>query len=253
MVEVSGNMKVDGPQGSVEELQGRACAKWIQREFPERCALFDAARWRELSSGLETRPMHFCIDRFEYPNRKGDYPLIGVTWHEAVALCDERAERLCTEDEWTFACEGEEALPYPTGYVRDPEACVIDRPWRPVDEEALSKRDSASALREVDKLWQGEASGTHPRCRSPFGVDDTIGNVDEWTRSVRPSSHQSILKGGYWGPVRTRCRPSTRVHDEGFFFYQQGFRCCSNASAVEGGGSREEHSDASNVATADAP
>jgi sulfatase modifying factor 1 len=39
------------------------------------------------------------------------------------------------------------------------------------------------------------------------------------------------LKGGYWGPVRDRCRPMTIAHDENFAFYQIGFRCCSEASA----------------------
>ena len=59
------------------------------------------------------------------------------------------------------------------------------------------------------------------------------GNVDEWTRTVREGERPSILKGGYWGPVRTRCRPTTRSHDENHMFYQQGFRCCSNVGGVQ--------------------
>ncbi|MFS8071048.1 MAG: hypothetical protein ACMG6S_32165, partial [Byssovorax sp.] len=42
----------------------------------------------------------------------------------------------------------------------------------------------------------------------------------------------SILKGGYWGPVRTRCRPATRSHDENHLFYQEGFRCCTDPGVV---------------------
>jgi formylglycine-generating enzyme required for sulfatase activity len=61
-----------------------------------------------------------------------------------------------------------------------------------------------------------------------FGVYDLIGNVDEWTRSA-VRGRPSILKGGYWGPVRTRCRPTTRAHGESHAFYQQGFRCCADA------------------------
>jgi formylglycine-generating enzyme required for sulfatase activity len=57
-----------------------------------------------------------------------------------------------------------------------------------------------------------------------------VGNVDEWTQKSRPEGKfQSILKGGYWGPVRTRCRPSTRSHNESHVFYQQGLRCCSDS------------------------
>jgi len=55
-----------------------------------------------------------------------------------------------------------------------------------------------------------------------------IGNVDEWTIASRPSKYPSILKGGYWGPVRTRCQPSTRNHSPNHTFYQQGFRCCGD-------------------------
>jgi formylglycine-generating enzyme required for sulfatase activity len=140
----------------------------------------------------------------------------------------DRAERLCTEAEWTFACEGEESAPFPYGYNRDSEACVIDRAWREVDERALVPRESLRALAQIDRLWQGDTSGSHPWCRSVFGVYDMTGNVDEWTSSVRTGDRRSILKGGYWGPVRTTCRASTRSHGEGFAFYQQGFRCCQD-------------------------
>jgi hypothetical protein len=230
MAHVRGKMKLDGPLGTVEDLQKVTCSAWINLSFPERCATFDADHWRSLSRDLPTRSMDFCIDQYEYPNQKGNYHVVMVTWREAGALCDERGARLCSEDEWTFACEGEEARPFATGYVRDPSACVLDRAWRFVHEDALAVRTSAEALRELDRLWQGEASGTYSRCRSPFGVYDLIGNVDEWTRSSQTSGLHSILKGGYWGPVRTQCRASTRVHDEDFYFYQIGFRCCADAS-----------------------
>jgi sulfatase-modifying factor enzyme 1 len=232
MVEIRGRMKVESGSATIEDLQNKTCTAWINRSYPERCGQFDADRWRWLSRNLPARPMHFCIDRFEYPNQKGTYPVIMVTWSEAAALCEERGARLCTEDEWTFACEGEEALPFATGYVRDTGACVLDRPWRFVHQEALGARTGAEALHEVDALWQGEASGAYSQCRSPFGVYDTIGNVDEWTRSTQSAGLRSILKGGYWGPVRTQCRASTRVHDEDFYFYQIGFRCCTDAPSA---------------------
>jgi formylglycine-generating enzyme required for sulfatase activity len=96
-------------------------------------------------------------------------------------------------------------------------------------------RTDGRALAEIDRLWQGEASGARSRCRSPFGVYDMTGNVDEWTVSVRPGERPSILKGGYWGPVRTRCRPSTRAHGEDYASYQQGFRCCADVPSRAAG------------------
>lgn len=228
MVEIAGQAKIDGAP-PIEQLQESVCTDWIRREYPARCGTFDEAGWGKIAAGLATRPMRFCIDRFEYPNLRGAYPIIFVTWLEAKALCAKSAKRLCTEDEWTFACEGEEARPYPYGYRRDDTACVIDREHRPFDEDKLRRRDSPEAMRELDRLWQGEASGARARCRSPFGVYDQTGNVDEWTVSTHAGGYPSILKGGYWGRIRARCRPSTRAHGETFAFYQQGFRCCADA------------------------
>jgi formylglycine-generating enzyme len=237
MIEVSGLMKLDpSPNAqhdmrSIEEMQKTTCKHWLNKDYPERCAEFDRDKWLELSKGLATKPMHFCIDRYEYPNQKGAYPVILVSWYEASELCAEEGKRLCNEAEWTFACEGEEASPYPYGYVRDPDACVVDQPWRAFNETAMRPRNGSAARVEMDRLWQGVASGSQPRCRSPFGVYDMTGNIDEWTRSIRDGERPSIFKGGYWGPVRTRCRPSTRSHDENHTFYQEGLRCCSDVGA----------------------
>jgi hypothetical protein len=232
MVEVAGRMKVDGwgYLDGVDNLQKRTCVDWLARAYPERCETFDRARWLSLSKDVPTQPVHVCIDRFEFPNRRGAYPWIMVTWTEAKAICQREGKRLCTEAEWTFACEGEEAMPYPDGYDRGEDQCVEDRASRPVAADELVPRDSVRAEAELDKLWQGEPSGSRPRCKSVFGVYDMTGNVDEWTSSVIAGERPSILKGGYWGPVRNRCRPSTRAHGEDFAFYQQGFRCCATPS-----------------------
>ena len=131
MVEVQGKMKSDISRRSlfdpntVEEMQKRTCTKWITKEYPERCAEFDRDKWLALSKDLPLKPMHYCMDRFEYPNRRGVNPMIFVTFYEAEQKCQAQGKRLCNEEEWTFACEGEEATPYPYGYVRSPEKCPI--------------------------------------------------------------------------------------------------------------------------------
>lgn len=224
-IEVKGKMK---QHFLLDDLQLQACTKWIDKKWPERCAEYDREKWLQLSKDLPTTPQHFCIDRFEYPNRKGEYPIILVSWYEARDACKAEGKRLCSEDEWTFACEGEEATPYPNGYVRDPNACLNDRPWKQFNDHALFPRNGQSAQQELDRLWQGEPSGSRPACKSQSGVYDLTGNVDEWTRSSIAGERPSVLKGGYWGPVRTRCRPATKAHDESHVFYQQGFRCCAD-------------------------
>jgi len=224
MIDVRGKMKTSV---ALEDLQRGTCTKWIDKDHMKRCAEYDRDKWLAVSGKLPTRDMHFCIDRFEYPNRKGEYPVVLVNHYEAGLLCGAQQKRLCGEDEWTFACEGEEAQPYPNGYTRDPESCVVDHPARRYDMAALSLRTEAKAMRELDRLWQGQPSGQRPACKSPFGVYDMTGNIDEWAKSSQPG-RASVLKGGYWGPVRTRCRPTTRAHGEAFVFYQQGLRCCAD-------------------------
>lgn len=225
MIEIAGKMK---QHFLLDDLQMQTCTKWIDRKWPERCAEYDRDKWLTLSKDLPTQPLHFCIDRFEYPNRKDEYPIILVSWYEARDACQAEGKRLCSEDEWTYACEGDEAQPYPNGYVRNPEACLNDRPWKQFHDSAFFPRNGEAAKQELDRLWQGLPSGARPLCKSPFGVYDLTGNVDEWTRSSVPGERPSVLKGGYWGPVRTRCRPATKAHDETHVFYQQGFRCCAD-------------------------
>jgi formylglycine-generating enzyme len=218
--------------GEVERLQDAACTDWISRDFPARCRTFDREKIAAEAGKLPTQSLDYCIDRFEYPNVLGQNPMIVATFREAEAICKKGSKRLCTENEWTFACEGEEVRPYPYGWTRDTTACVIDRSWRPFTEGALQPRDGKQAREELDRLWQGEPSGSRAACRSPFGVYDMTGNVDEWTRSVNSTGYASILKGGYWGPVRARCRPSTRAHNEDFVAYQQSFRCCAESNST---------------------
>ncbi len=232
MIEVQGKMRITWMG---DELQKSICSKWINRNFPERCASFDKAKWEAIRDKLATREMHFCIDRFEYPNRKGEYPVIYVNWFDSNKLCEEEGKRLCTEDEWTFACEGEDALPYPYGYDRDADACLVDKPWRWFDPAAYGGKKDA-IIRELDRLWQGVPSGALPKCVSPFGVHDMTGNVDEYTKSASRTGSPAALKGGYWGPVRTRCRPTTRAHGPLHAFYQQGFRCCRNGPSTSDAG-----------------
>jgi hypothetical protein len=216
----SGMVEVEGDYCSSVEQK---CVRWLDPETKQRCADFDPT-----SSCLgRTVHKHFCIDRFEYPNVAGEKPTVMKDWDEAKATCQSAGKRLCGDSEWTLACEGEERLPYPYGYVRSSEACNIDKPHLDVDEKAMgdmSRRDA-----EVARLDQRSPSGAHEACVSPFGAYDMTGNVDEWVVNESGKPYKSGLKGGYWGPVRDRCRPMTIAHDEMFEFYQIGFRCCGDA------------------------
>ena len=168
--------------------------------------------------------LRFCIDRFEWPNREHEKPLVLVSWQEATRLCESAGKRLCGEEEWTLACEGPRRLSFPYGHVRDSEACNIDKPSPKVNEARLYA--SATQDDEVARLDQREASGSRARCVSEYGVHDLTGNVDEWVVNETGQPYKSSLKGGNWGEYRNACRPSTLGHDEGFYYYQIGYRCC---------------------------
>jgi hypothetical protein len=211
---------------------GHVCRRRLDGPV-ERCAEYAAPT---ICEG-DVQRKRFCIDRFEYPNLAGVRPVVMVSWVEARAACEVEGKRLCTASEWTLACEGAERLPYPYGYVRDETACNIDRKGTAPDAEAFGHPDAIPG--EVARLDQRVASGQMGRCTSSYGVQDMTGNVDEWVVNEKhftppstpgePRPYISALKGGYWGPVRNRCRATTTFHNEWFRFYGVGFRCCASA------------------------
>jgi hypothetical protein len=212
----------------------------IETNCPDGCAVpkycDEFKKGYAVCTGKE-RPEHFCIDKYEYPNREGELPQVMTTWTRAKAACESEGKRLCGDDEWTLACEGPERLPYPTGWSRDNKACNIDVFTPKPNEGLLFSTNKAVSDAEFRRLDHRTPSGSHPRCTSPFGVDDTIGNTDEWTEnrtqpgaSYTQSPYVSVLKGGHWVAnfPRNRCRPSTPGHAPYFYSYAQGFRCCAN-------------------------
>jgi len=215
----SGMVEVEGDYcAHVEET----CLRWLDPEEKMRCAEFAPGTRCE----GKTTHRKYCIDAYEYPNQPGAKPVVMKTWYEARDACSAEGKRLCGDSEWTLACEGQERMPYPYGYARNADACNIDKPHPDVDQKALENPQTRQA--EVDRLWQGEPSGAREACVSAYGVHDMTGNVDEWVVNEQAKPYKSGLKGGYWGPVRDRCRPMTTAHNEDFAFYQIGFRCCSD-------------------------
>lgn len=171
--------------------------------------------------------VHVCMDRFEWPNRRGAKPHVMMRFVEAEATCTAVGKRLCTEFEWELACEGARSLPFPYGFVKEPGACNVDRVYRPYDAAKLSSADEVVRDRETVRLYQGVPSGALARCRSPFGLFDMVGNVEEWVTTSRPQwPFRSSLKGGYWTKPWGGCRGTNERHGPRFRFYQMGFRCC---------------------------
>jgi hypothetical protein len=177
-----------------------------------RCAEFAT----DVTCAAERQHRRFCIDRDEYVAPDDTLPLVEQSWTSSKELCDSLGKRLCFESEWEFACEGEQMLPYPYGFVRDAKLCNHDQT------ELTTRRGKMRDLRV--------APADRPKCTSPFGVRNLVGNVDEWTQRdgfVRP--WRASMRGGWWLAGRNNCRAATTGHDEYYHGPQTGFRCCANA------------------------
>jgi formylglycine-generating enzyme len=241
----AGSAEADGPAACPADMvlvEGRFCPAADQRCDPhdpeslarpeqgERCRKFTEPSRCVSEKRVLVR---YCVDRYEWPNREGELPSVLVDFADARKACESAGKRLCDESEWLFACEGEAMLPYVNGYERDATACVIDRPYirRP---HRLERWDAcmaeAECRRDFERVDQRQPSGAFARCVSPFGAHDMNGNVNEWVNVPGEHyPHRSALKGGWWGPVRDRCRPTVRFHDESDYGYEIGFRCCRDA------------------------
>jgi hypothetical protein len=209
-------------------------------EVEHKCAKswFDKSNQKTVCEQFEPRATckgarvhkRYCIDLYSWPNKKGERPEVMNNFYQAQVKCAAVGKRMCTESEWTFACEGPKMKPFPYGYVRDPNKCNGDHPWDGPNMKKVAERDPD----ELARLWRGVPSGTQPRCISDFGVADLPANNDEVVSSEpRPDGSfrgkfNSVNTGGPWYQgVRNQCRPKIYTHDEGFYYYFLGFRCCA--------------------------
>lgn len=189
------------------------CVEW---EDPPSNKLARCAKYGPSQCVGQRVHKRFCVDRDEYVPPGEALPAGDVSWTQAKNTCEKQNKRLCMETEWEFACEGEQMLPYPTGYDRDPKVCNFDKGDLTDDKGKL--RDQRQPAAELNQ------------CVSPFGVRNMSGNVDEWVYRDRTwGEWRSALKGGWWMAARDRCRPATTAHDEHFHELQTGVRCCADA------------------------
>ena len=178
----------------------------------------------------------FCIDRYEAPNRRGGRPLVMQSANDANEWCQDHHKRLCTEDEWIAACQGEDRRTYPYGNEHVEGRCNDDQTWEKADEKLLAKWPSPEAKAHVKELYLATPSGSKRECTSEAGVHDMTGNVEEWV--VRTREHGNpfpyILIGCYWsgcsGGTKPTCRSTNNAHGPEFRFYETGFRCCRDVA-----------------------
>ena len=179
------------------------------------------ARYKEPAHCLSPQRVHlrYCVDRNEYVAPGQTLPRNQTTFAEAREICRGQGKRLCTETEWTFACEGEAMRPYAYGFVRDRTLCNTDR---------------ADLVRADGELRDRRAEpGAFPRCTSPFGVTDMTGNLEEYVMAD-DAADRPIRKGAYWQPGANQCRASQPEPDPDYRSVEVGFRCCADPAAAPG-------------------
>ncbi|MBL8743809.1 MAG: SUMF1/EgtB/PvdO family nonheme iron enzyme, partial [Myxococcales bacterium] len=196
-----------------DEVEHNCLKEWYAKQNNKYvCEVFEK---KATCKGKKTKK-RYCIDKYEWPNIKGERPEVMNRFHQAQVKCAAAGKRMCSESEWSFACEGPEMKPFPNGYVRDPRVCNGDQEWDNPNMKLVEKRDP----KELGRLWKGMRSGTQPGCVSDFGVFDMPGNADEVVFSEQnPNSKRgefdSIHTGGPWySGVRNQCRPKVYTHGE---------------------------------------
>lgn len=105
---------------------------------------------------------------YKPPPGKGNHPVAGVSWYDALAYCEWLTSvtetggtyLLPSEAQWEKAARGSDGRLYPWGneWPENPPCNLDDRQTKPVDE--------------------------YPEGVSTFGCYDLVGNVREWTRSL---------------------------------------------------------------------
>ncbi|MFH0798787.1 MAG: SUMF1/EgtB/PvdO family nonheme iron enzyme [Pseudomonadota bacterium] len=152
-------------------------------------------------------------------------PLVGVTWHDAAAICSARGMRLPTEAQWEYAARGvsgiDEYMGQPTermeyqlkkfrsGPVRD---------WRLVVDRTMSNSWGVYGMSDNIREWVSDWLGPY----SPSAVQDPAGPATGYSR---------VLRGGSWvmldlSTFRTSSRYGADPKAKSDFM---GFRCVADS------------------------
>lgn len=154
---------------------------------------------------------------------------------QAAAACQRAGKRLCSADEFRRACRGPDAADlYPYGgTTRVLGACNEGKGSslpRYYGSDA-SKWTYAAFNDPRLNQWDGglAPTGSYPRCVSPDGVYDCVGNLHEWGSDAPDAKGHGRFRGGFYGDAEVNghgCAYVTSAHELAYHDYSTGFRCC---------------------------
>jgi sulfatase modifying factor 1 len=172
-----------------------------------------------------------------------DYPVVGVTWGQAVAFNAWRTQtmnswrkmekqtyiqkfRLPSEAEWEYAARGGRNLaPYPWGgpYIRNEQGCVLAN-FKPMRGDYVEDANAYTA--PVESYSPND-----------YGLYQMSGNVAEWTNTAFDETvydfafdlapeyvyhakvtdpqvlHRKVIRGGSWKDIGYYCQTGTRTYE----------------------------------------